>query len=124
MAQQQPQQLPPQQQPSAEDIMKRLRNQVKLAFSDGEESALKVVDVYERQLSLAANQITSNAVLIGKMQEEFKKIKHDISHITSPASAKEPNRKERRKAEKVAAKVAKKAAKTAKKTSKKSKNKK
>lgn len=102
---------PPQQQPTAEDIMKRLRNQIKLAFADGAENALKVLDIYERQITAAAAQINANAALIIKFQEEFKKRKIDISHITNPPKPKEPNRKERRAAEKQSKKSAKKASK-------------
>jgi len=90
------------QQPSNQDIMKNLRNQVKLAFSDGEEITLKVIDVYEKQTTTILNQLNSNALLITKFQEEFKKRKIDISHIINPP---QPNQKERRDIEQTNKKV-------------------
>ena len=89
-----------QQGPSVTDVMKKWRNDIKLAFSDSEEITLKIVTIYEKQLLASGEQLQNNAKEITRLQEICKKNNIDFQ----PPKPKGPNRKERRAVDKASKK--------------------
>jgi len=88
---------PGQEQPSAQDIMKSLRNTVTLAQSDATEKIFEVLNVYQKQITIAAKQIVGGADEIGRLQNILKEHKIDFS---PPPVPKAPNRAQKRAAAK------------------------
>jgi len=89
--------VPNQQQPSPQDIMKRLRNDCKLAFSDAEEITLNTLTIYEKQVITAAQQIQTDQKEIIRLQELCTKNKIEFTIKEKP-----PNRAQRRATDKKA----------------------
>ena len=110
-----PGQMPGQQQPSSADIIKQMKNTIKISIGDAEENILKIFDSVIAQLGAAAQQINKQAAHINALEGFLKdnNIPLDVVIPKAPG-AKGPNRDTRRKMAKLAEKHKSKKSKTSK----------
>ncbi len=93
----------PQQQPSGAEVVKQMKNSIKIQLGDAEENILKIFDSVIAELASAAQEINKQANHIVSLEKFFKdnNIPLDVV-IPKQENAKGPNRETRRKIEKAA----------------------
>ena len=106
----------PDQQPSSADIIKQMKNTIKISIGDAEENVLKIFDTVIAQLGAAAQQMNKQQAHINTLEQFFKdnNIPLDVL-IPKQAGGKGPNRETRRKIAKAAEKIKSKKSKSSKK---------
>ncbi len=94
---------------SSADVIKSMKNSIKISIGDAEENILKIFDTVIGQLGAAAQQINKQAAHINSLEGFFKdnNIPLDVVIPKGPGT-KGPNRETRRKIAKVAEKYKKK----------------
>lgn len=93
----------PQQQPSSADIIKQMKNTIKISIGDAEENILKVFDSVIGQLGAAAQQINKQAAHINALEGFLKENNIPLDAVIPKQPGQPgPNRDTRRKIAKVA----------------------
>ena len=101
-----PEAQPEQQQPSSAEIIKQMKNTIKVSIGDAEENILKIFDSVIQQLGVAAQQINKQQSHINSLEQFFKDngIPLDVL-IPKQQGQPGPNREVRRKIQKAAEKA-------------------
>lgn len=94
---------PAAQQPSSADIVKQMKNSIKISLSDAEENIIKIFDSVIAQLGAAAQQINKQGAHINALEGFLKENNIPLDAIIPKQPGQPgPNRETRRKIAKVA----------------------
>ena len=92
-----------QQQPAAADVIKQMKNTIKISFSDAEENVIKIFDSVIAQIGAAAQQINKQAAHINALEGFLKENNIPLDAVIPKQPGQPgPNRETRRKISKVA----------------------
>lgn len=98
-----PEIIPEQPQLSGADIIKSMKNSIRISLSDAEENIIKIFDQVIAQIAAAAQQINKQAAHINALETFLKANNIPLDAIIpTQAGQKGPNRETRRKISKVA----------------------
>ena len=105
--------LPGQHEPSSGEIIKSMKNSIRISFGENEDNIKSIFDTLVGQLAAAAQQINKHVAHINSLEQFFKDngIPLDVIIPKIPGQ-KGPNRETRRKIQKAAEKVKSKTKKT------------
>lgn len=94
-----------QQQPSSADIIKQMKNSIKISLADAEENIIKIFDSVIQQLGAAAQQMNKQAAHINSLEGFLKDNGIPLDAVIPKQPGQPgPNRDTRRKIKKVAEK--------------------